>query len=239
MRLGRWFYCLLFTGACLAQEASGRPPQISTVRGHGESVVSVRPDQVKIDIGVVSQAQTAQAAGAQNAKQVADVLASLKQMLGPTAEIQTIGYSLTPNYRYAKDGGNPSITGYTATNMVQVKSADLASIGKVIDAATKTGANNINGIQFMLKDEQAARGEALKQAALNARANAEAMAAGLGLKIGKLVSIEHGQPVQVYPVRQMEMMRAAQASADVPTSIESGSIQIRATVTVTAELLPR
>ena len=81
------------------------PPQVIS---HGEGVVSVKPDQVRIQIGVTNQAPTASEAGTQNAKQSAAVIAELKQQLGTAAEYQTANYSLYPNYRTQRDGGNPT-----------------------------------------------------------------------------------------------------------------------------------
>ena len=103
----------------------------------------------------------------------------------------------------------------------------------MIDAATRAGANNVHGIQFSLKDEQASRAEALRAAVRMARANAEAMAAGIGLKLGRIVGVSDGDPVHVVPFRA-EMM-AAQRDA-VATPIEPGNVQLRAVVTVTFEL---
>ncbi|MEJ7607421.1 MAG: SIMPL domain-containing protein [Bryobacteraceae bacterium] len=148
----------------------------------------------RIDIGVVSQAQTAQAAGTQNAKQVSAVIAEIKKALGASAEIQTVNYSLQPNYKYAKDGSAPAITGYSANNTVQVKSSDLATVGKVIDASTLAGANTIHGIQFTLKDEQKVRAEALRQATTQALANATALAQAVQKRIDRIVRIEDGDP---------------------------------------------
>jgi uncharacterized protein len=228
--------CLLL-GASVAHSQEPPRPGPPAVRARGEATVNVPPDQVRIDIGVVTRAQTAEAAAGQNAKQTADVVATLKKTLPPDAEIQTSGYSIQPNYRQPRDGTPPSISGYTATNMVHVKSSGVATIGKVIDAATGAGANNIHGVQFTLKDEQRARGQALKEAARIARANAEALAAGLGMKIGRILNISDDDPVRVFPARA-EMLRAQAADAASPTPIEPGDVQVRAVVNITAELVP-
>ncbi|MEK7406952.1 MAG: SIMPL domain-containing protein [Acidobacteriota bacterium] len=227
----------LAAGAMLqAQELAPKPPR-PYVRATGEATVSVRPDQAQIDIGVVTEAATAQAAGAQNATRLEAVLAELRKALGAGAEIKSSGYSLNPNRRYPKDGGQPVIVGYTATNVVQVKTKDLAGVGKVIDLATQSGANAIHGLYFTLKDEQAARAKALGEATLKARSQAEAMAAALGLKILRVISIEQGEPMMIRPLREMPMARMAEAMA-APTPVEPGTIDVRATVTVTAELGP-
>ena len=54
------------------------------------------------------------------------------RQLGPSADIRTTGYSLSPDYRYPREGGEPSISGYTATNVVQVTLVDLTQVGQVI-----------------------------------------------------------------------------------------------------------
>lgn len=235
--LGRaWTTAILCVMTLNAQEPM-RPEQPRVV-AHGEGVVTVRPDQVRIQIGVTTQASTAQEAGTQNAKQSAAVIAELKQQLGAGAEFQTRNYSLHPLYRNPGSGGKPSITGYQANNTVEVRLSDINNAGKVVDLATKTGANQIQGIHFSLKDEQQARAEALQKAAVQAKANAQALASALGLKVYRLLRIEDGQPARVIPVRAEMMMMSRAADASVPTPVEAGDIEVRATVTVTAEVAP-
>jgi uncharacterized protein YggE len=229
----RLLAAVLMAVCALAQESAPKTP---TVRAHGTATVTAKPDQVRIDVGVVTQAQTAQAAAAENAKQLSQALAELKKVAGAGAQIQTSSYSVNPNYRYPKDGGSPTITGYTATNIVQVTSPDIANASKIIDTATRTGANTIHGVQFTLKDEQTVRSQALGEAVRQARANAEAMASALGLKIASVLNIEDSASPPFQPVR--EMMQARAAAADVSTPVEPGEIRVTANVTVTAALAP-
>lgn len=221
---------MLFHVAASAQEVVEKPP-IPSIRVTGEATVTVKPDQAWIDIGVVTQAQTAEAAAAQNARQLDAALGELRKALGANADIKTISYSLNPNYRYPREGGKPTITGYTATNIVQVKMDDLTQVGKVIDLATQSGANTIHQLRFTLKDEQAAQAQALREAALKAKAKAEALAAALGLKITRVLSVAESGAV-VRPVQDLAVARAEAAT----TPIEPGTIDVRATVTLTAEV---
>jgi uncharacterized protein YggE len=184
----------------------------------------------RIEIGVVTQAPTAQAASAQNATQLKSVLDQLKNVLGPKADIRTTGYSLSPNYQYPRAGGQAVLTGYTARNTVQVTTEDLAGLGRLIDLAAQTGANNIQQLQFTVKDEGPTRAQALAEAAKQARASAEAMAAALGLKLGKVISVEQGTPQVIRPM--MQMARVAAES----TPIQEGNIQVHASVTLTIAL---
>jgi uncharacterized protein len=77
------------------------------------------------------------------------------------------------------------------------------------------------------------RAQALSEASRKARAAAEAMAAALGLKVVRVLSAEEGGQPQV--IRPMAMAMKVAAS---PTPIESGNIQVQASVTVTVEVAP-
>lgn len=225
--------------AAVAQETPA-PSRIAPpyVRGSGESVIEAKPDRATINIGVVTQAATAAAAASQNANQTTAVIERIKKEIGAKGQLRTTGYSVHPNYSYPNPPGNtpPKITGYNASNTVEVKLDDIVLTGAVIDAATSSGANNIHGINFELKDEQAVRRQALGQAARNARAAAEALASALGLKVVRVLSADTGEPVTIQPMHRMAMAQMADSRA--PTPVEPGSIQVRATVVVTLEVAP-
>ena len=174
------------------------PPRRAVVVAAGQGTVSVQPDEAKVQFSVVTQAVTASDAASQNATQVTAVLAALRSVLGPSANLRTLSYSLNPNY---SNGNQPILIGYTATNTVQVTLSDLSLIGKVIDTGIQAGANRVQGLQFDLKDDQPTRAQALKLATVQAKAHADAMASGLGLKTGAAISIQEGFATTVQPVR--------------------------------------
>jgi uncharacterized protein YggE len=229
-------HLLLLFSLCASMVLAQAPPteRPPNVRASGEGIVTTRPDQAILHIGVISQAQSAEAAGSQNARQSSSVIAELKQAVGSNGEIKTVGYSLNPTYRYPRDGGTPTITGYTASNTLEVKLNDLSRIGQVIDVSTRAGANNIGGIQYALRNEQTARAEALAEASRAARANAEAIAAALGLKVLRVHSAEAGFEQAPRPM----MAPMAARAESVATPVETGTIEIRATVTITLDVGP-
>jgi uncharacterized protein len=217
-----------------AQE-SGDKSDRPSIRVVGEATINAKPDQAELDLGVVSQAPTGQAAAQQNAQKLDAVLEKLRKMLGSGAEIKTLSYSLTPNYRYPKEGGQPSISGYTASNVVEIKTGDLPQLGKLIDAATQSGANTVQSLRFTLKDEQPVQSQALRQAAVKARAKADALASALGVKIVRVLRVdEGGQPMR--PVFAEAMTMRASDSAAPPTPVEAGTIEVRASVTLAVEI---
>jgi uncharacterized protein YggE len=219
----------------LAQQSA---PTLSSIRVTGDAKVTARPDRVQIDVGVTTRATHSQEAAQQNARDVDAMLAAVRKSAGPTAVLKTISYSLNPNYQYHPNGAEPTLTGYTAANVVQVTLDDLAKIGSVIDSAAQSGANHVQGIQFTLRDEDAVRAEALREAALRARAAAEVLAGALGLKVMRVLSVEELSP-RVMPVRPyLGAGRAAAAMAEVATPVEAGTLDVTADVTLTVEVAP-
>jgi uncharacterized protein YggE len=223
---------ILTTVATTLLTAQEREPQPrpTIVRATGEAEVSVRPDQTHLRLAVVSTAGNAEHAREKNAERTTALIARLRELLGQDADIRTANYSLTRNYS----------GGYIADNMIEVRVHDPAITGKVIDVATKAGANTIGGIESSALDEPHARSEALKQATTQAKANAEAMAAALGLKMVRVVSAETSAPL----VPAAILMDGAQSfghekrAVDVTTPVESRKVELRAQVTVTLEVAP-
>jgi uncharacterized protein YggE len=217
---------LLFLLAALSSVPLAIAQSQPSVQAVGSATVSGEPDQVKVTIGVTTMAATAQEAAAQNATQMTAVQDQIRRVLGPAADIKTIGYSVTPIYRTSA-GQPPVLTGYTATNTIEVTAADAASIVKVIDSVGQVGATNIQSLRFTIANDKPLRQQALSAAAKEAIAHAQAIASGLGMKVGNVIAAQEG--VSVTPI-------VGGPTAATPTPIEPGLVTVTATVTIAAQL---
>jgi len=220
--------CLTWT----AIAAQGQAARNHFIQTQGQGTVSGKPDQATVDLAIVTQAQTAQDAANQNANQTTQVLNQLKQLLGNNADIKTLNYSLSPNYTYPPNG-QPVLTGFTANNTVEVTVSDLTLPGKVIDTAVQAGANRVQGLSFSIKDDQPLRSQALRAAALQARAHADSIALGLGVHVGAVISAAEGVGIRV-----LTGSLGAAAAPQAPTPVQPGTVDITATVTLEVELVP-
>jgi uncharacterized protein YggE len=145
----------------------------------------------------------------------------------------TINFSVNPNYRYPAEGP-PVIAGYTASNTVRLLLDDTSKLQSVIDIAITSGANSINRLAFTLHNDNPVRAQALAEAASQARAGAQALAASMKIKLGRLLSVEEGQPVIVSPPREISFEKL-QSTAVSP--ISPGTIDVHADVNVTYEIV--
>lgn len=213
----------------LAQAPETRAPRPASIRAVGEATVTATPDQAEMNIAVVTQADSGDGAAAQNARKADAVIAAVRAAAGPGAEVKTVGYTIVPNYAQNRDGSEPRITGYTATNTIHVTTGDLNRVGTVIDAATKAGANSVQGLQFTLENDSAVQAEALRLASANARARAEAIARGLGVTVGRILQAEEGgATVRPYYADAMAVRTSA-----AKTPVEAGTVEVHASVAVT------
>jgi uncharacterized protein YggE len=224
----------LFAITAGAQESTSTSnAQLHTVRASAEAVVMARPDRAEIIFAVSNKAETAQAAAAENAKTSQKLFDTLKPLVNANGQIRTFGYSLSPDYEYPQ-GGSPKLTGYRAMNSILVTLDDLNAVGKVIDTAVQAGATNVEGVSFTIRSDDTYRSQALAQAAQKARANAEAIAEALNVRV---VGLLDAQIVEAPPVHPIALARMATAGQP-PTPITAGSIEVRASVSVTLQVEP-
>jgi uncharacterized protein len=203
------------------EAASGETATPDTVTTLGHGVITIAPDEATVTAGVHTQAASASAALAENAKLMNAVVAALKAAGGE--ELQTQQVSLYPQ---ANDQGQ--VTAYVADNSVSAKSK-IAGAGGLIDAAVGAGANTVNGPTLSVSDRDARYRDALAKAVADARLKAEALASAGGFGVGPVSSVTEQGGNAPTPVFQAA---GAVAKTD-STPIEPGTQDIAADVTVT------
>jgi len=216
----------LIPGAAVsfAQIASAR-----TVQASGNATIYAPPDQAQLDVGVVTNGSTAQEAAQLNATMTTAVLAAIKSVLGSSGTVQTVSYYIAPRYSNVSTQSG-AIVGYTASNTVRVTTVDLSIIGKLIDAANQAGANTVGNLNFGLQDPEPKLQQALAQATKQAMAHAGAIAAGLGATLGQVITAQQGSAYT--PIVAPSAIAGAVAS----TPVQTGTVSVYASVSVTAQL---
>jgi hypothetical protein len=209
---------------------------ILTVSGSGTARVA--PDEATVRLGVLAQAPTAREAQGQVNRAAGAVLDAIRKLGVPAERIQTTGLSLGPQYAQGSSGSQgPRITGYQAANTVTVGVDDLARVGPVIDAGLAAGANNLDGVDFGLRDDGAARAAALTDAVQSARTKAEALARALRVRLVEIVEVAEGG-VAISPPPSPYRGRAVMAAAMAPTPVSAGEVGVEASVTLRWRIAP-
>lgn len=203
------------------------PARVITVTGEGRS--DRKPDMAVVSLGVTHQAETAGGAMAQMAEGMTAVLATLTEAGIAPADVQTGELRLDPVYGDYSSSTMPPVTGFMATQTVDVRVREVGAVGPLLDAVTAEGANRVNGVTFALDDQAAALAEARTAAVEDGRARAEFYAEAAGVTLGPLVQIVEGGglsgPQPLYDARF-----GAEAAS---TPVAPGQVTVGASVSMT------
>ena len=224
---------LLLAVPAAAQDRSGSPA-VLTLTASAETARA--PDQLRLTAAVLSNAATAAQAMAANSAQMNAVLAALKAAGVAAKDVQTTGLSLSPQYRYPPEQP-PILTGYQARNAISIRTTRLAEAGKLVDAAIKAGANEVQGPEFGLINPDVALDEARAAAVASGRARAELYARAAGLKVKRITSISEGSAEPDPGPRPM--LRTAMAESTPAPPVQPGEIALSVQVTMSFELEAR
>ena len=203
----------------------------NTISMSGYAEQKVVPDTATLSIGVVVQSATAKEASDENAALMSAVIAELKSMGLKDKEIQTSYISVYPVYNYDT---TQKITGYSASNSVQITTTKLDNLSEIIDRSTAAGANEIGSISFSVSDDmqKQLREDLMNEAVADASSKADMLAKSLGVEITgvQTSSLSESDGSRVY---YEEMATAVTDSGAVSTPIQPGESTVSMSVQVT------
>jgi uncharacterized protein YggE len=206
---------------------NGEKQTISTT---GNAQIKVDPDEAVVYLLVDTRAVTAEAAKDKNAVISDKVLTELIKLGIDRKDIQTENYNIYPEYNWSS--GYQDLIGYVASNTFKVGTTDFGKVGTIIDASVNAGAL-VNYINFELSNAKSNeyKTKALADASKDATSKADAIAAGLGMKVGKLVSVSASDyNYMPYPIYRMGSA-GAESVKDVATNIQPQQLEVAASVT--------
>jgi uncharacterized protein YggE len=211
----------------------------------GEANLKAQPDAAVIVFSVVTQDPQALNAQQENARKSDAVIHAVQDSAGSNTEIKTSDYSLHPQYDY-RYNKLPKIIGYDARNTVSVTMTDLNGVGKVIDAASSAGANSVERVSFVLRENSPARGQTLASATEQAMSKAQAIAQAMGGRVLRVIEEHESVPNRTgepdFPGRAAEALADSEINASkqtVTTPVEAGSLNVRSQVQLIVEIEAR
>lgn len=183
--------------------------------------VSVEPDLAVLHIGFSTQPEDAKSAYAEGSRASNAIIATLKQAGVPENAIRS-------ESQYLDRDWSTKLRKFTLHQQWTVKvSPDRAA--EILDAAVNAGATSSGQIEWTVKDEKALEAQALDRAASRAKANAEVLAKGMGVRLGALIYVSNQMSVPSFP-RPMMATAMGKLEANQPLSIEPHQVSREATV---------
>jgi uncharacterized protein YggE len=224
----------LTTHSSLTQNTNNNVTNNTILSVPGSATTKVKPDKVILTLGVETTNQTADAALNTNSAKMNKVLNALLSVGVKQNETSTSAFSISPNYNYSQ--GRNIITGFTATNSIQIESSRINDTAKWIDTAIAGGANNVNNLVFTLSNKklEETKNLLIKEAISNSRSKADIAASSLGLKVVgvKSASVNEFETSPPQPLLAAQPYTATDRTAITTTPIISGQEEVSTNVSI-------
>ncbi len=227
--MGRWGW-LVSTLAVLAVGAlvlvrGQAPVPLAAITEVGTGTVQVSPDTAVVQLGVMSTAPTAAGAITHNDTLMAQVEKAIEGLGVPASDLETVNYNLYPQYGGGKSPA--AITGYNASDTLQVTVTDLKLVGQVLSVAVASGANSVQNVQYEVLNQNRALVQAEAEAIAQAKVQAIAAASAMGRSLGAMLSVTEEVPSAQGPFPYNAQTNFAPTAPVLP-----GSQPVSVTVTV-------
>jgi len=230
----------ILPAVCLAAAlcpAAPEPP-LRTLSVTGTAEVKVAPDIcfMTLVVSAENKQNAARAYGDNNAaaQRIADAIRG--QGIG-SEDIQTSGFSISPQYRYEDRTRRRIFEGYSVRHTLAVKVRDLTHVSSVLDAAVGAGATEVNSVNFTIENPKRYLADARIEAIRAARAKAEAMAEAAGVQVSRPLTITEYEPSGWgrFAQSNVEIDRTG-AEVQFGASLEPGQVALSHTVSITYEI---
>ena len=213
----------VFTFFCCGGASAAERDSIS-VNGHAGAEVS--PDMATLYGNLEKRAATAETARENLAKEMAAFKRVLLGQMISGQDVQTVHYSLQPEFSYEKN--KRRLTGYVARADYKVKVKDLEKLSAVIDKSI--GCNfTVDRVEFGLNNRSLFENSLLEEAVANARNKAAVVARAGGRTLGHLIHASLGTVSGATRTVNRNMMAKAagmDAAEAAPTELDPGVITV-------------
>lgn len=161
--------------------------QNSQISVSGSAEVKVTPDEIYLSVGVETRDSNLPDAKRQNDEQIAKALGFLKRAGLPDKDVKTDYINVEPSYDHNISRLTPLY--YQVQKSIEVKLTKIETFEGLLTGLLTNGVTHVHGVEFrtsqLRKHRDAARAAAIRAA----KEKAEALAAELSVKIGKVSNI--------------------------------------------------
>ena len=196
-----------------------------SVNGHASAEVA--PDMAILFGNLEKRAAVAESARENLAKEMAAFKHVLLGQMIAGQDIQTVRYTLQPEYSYEKN--KRRLTGYIARADYKVKIKNLEKLGAVIDKSIGCSFT-VDRVEFGLNNRSLFENSLLEEAVANARSKAAVVARAGGRTLGNLIHASFNTVSNMSRSVNRNMMTAKAASLDAaestPTELDPGIMTV-------------
>lgn len=227
---------LVLSAVVALAAAPEKPTRTLAVTGTAE--VSVKPDICYISFGIETlNKKSAREAYRVNAEAMTTLSAAVLVTGIESKDVQTSGFSVTPQYHYDNDNRRRVFDGYRVYHSLEVSVRELNKASAVLDAGMAAGATQVNHVNFAVENPKKYTADVRVDAVRAAQTKALTMAELNGMKLGRPISISESEPGgwgQYYAQANVDVGRAG--GGEESSSLQPGEFKLTRTVYITYEI---
>ena len=188
----------------------------------GEASEFAAPDEARCVMAVTGVHGTV-AAAVEDVSARAAALSELLVELGVSSH-DRLTSAVTVEEQFEHRDGASVVTGQRATVTVDVRLRDVTLLGRLLREAAERGRAQVLATRWVIDAANPTNAAVRTAAAADARGRAEAYAAGLGLRVGRVLEASEDAP--------SPSPRAAMRLAAAPVPVEAGELELTAVLRV-------
>lgn len=229
---------LLFSSAALAQNRG----DMHILYASGSAEKAIEPNMLIVQLESWAKSSTAEAAQNQQSIQFNKIKNAVEKFKIRKEDIQTLSYSVNPEYVYDSNLRQNRMTGYRVTHSIAIIERRTEDAGAFLDAMVSSknevAGVNVESISWDYDKKDELQNSILAEAVKNARAKANEMAKAAGVEIRAVHKIQQTgyNPPIARPMVAEAMVKNAGMTAAPSTELSSGQVKVKADVDMEFEI---
>lgn len=211
----------------------GEKKEQSTISVSATGEVEAKPDMATVRMGMKTTSSTVDAAQKANNKTINNLISELKSLGIKEENIKTTDYSVSQEYDYSD--GKREVVGQTVSQDVKVKIMDMDKTSKVLDLAGKLEVNQVQGVDYEIKQPEKLKEKARQKAVKQAKKKAFRLSRDLGVRLERIVSYNENTSGNILPMMEKTSF-ASGGRGDTSTQIEPGEQTVSISVNIQYEI---
>lgn len=222
----------------------------NTITVTGKAELTAQPDIASLSFTVREVADTAEEAQTVVSEKTNMILSGFEMFDIEDNDIRTDAYTINPEYQWVRvdqvQQESPEgvmyypgqdrervLVGYEVRQQVNLTLRSLDTAPEILSLLAESEVENLYGPNFEIEDPDALQEEVRSEAIQEAQEKAQRLADNLGVRLGKVVSFNEGNP-SWYPMyaRNNVMMESASFDGEVQPSIPAGENEVVSQVTI-------
>ena len=222
----------------LVAPVPGQTPQQLRVQAEGR--VEATPDQLRLRLGVITEATDAGQAVSANNQRMTGVMAMLDDLGLDQKDLATGQFQIQPQWsqppRPTPANWQREIVGYRVSNDLWIRTTRIDLAGRLLGLAHLSGVNQVGNLQFTIADQDNYQQQAMTLATQKALRQAQVLATAAGAELGIILSLTLDTPSGFSGASPL-MAEARMLTATDAVPVTPGNVDIQAIVTIIFELI--